>query len=218
MKQNYDKCLPRLLKDEGGYTNDPSDSGGATNYGITIADYKKYINKNGTSADVKAMSVDQAKAIYRSKYWDALGCDDLASGVDYTCFDYGVNSGLGRPRNALKKFKDKTGVALIDAINDERQAFLSGLAASRPKDQKFLKGWTARVARVRAYSKTLAADKTVPTGTGTAAAAAAGGGLIYIYWHLFLNHWVLYTLAIAAVGLTIDVAIELYRKNKNAVS
>lgn len=218
MKQNYDKCLPRLLKDEGGYTNDPSDSGGATNYGITIADYKKYINKNGTSTDVKNMSVDQAKAIYRSKYWDALGCDDLPSGVDYSCFDYGVNSGLGRPRNALKKAKGKTGLALIDAINDERQSFLTNLANARPKDQRFIAGWTARVSRVRAYSKVLANDKTVPTGSATVAAGAVGGGFVALYWHAFLNHWVLYTLAIAAVGLTIDVAIELYRKNKNAVS
>ena len=44
MKSNYNDCLTRLLKDEGGYTNNPNDSGGPTNYGITLADYRKYIN------------------------------------------------------------------------------------------------------------------------------------------------------------------------------
>src|SRR6266852_2743100 len=153
MKSNFNDCLTRVLKDEGGYSNDPSDSGGATNFGITIADYRKYINSSGTSLDVKNMIVDQAKIIYKSKYWDALGCDSLPSGVDYTCFDYGVNSGLGRPRKALQKFKSLTGTKLIDAINDERTAFLQAIGVG--KNAKFLKGWLARVSRVRNYSKSL---------------------------------------------------------------
>ena len=45
MKQNFNDCLNRLLKDEGGYTNDPNDNGGPTNFGITIADYRKYIDR-----------------------------------------------------------------------------------------------------------------------------------------------------------------------------
>src|SRR5882757_4915173 len=153
MQSNFNVSLTRLLKDEGGYTNDPRDPGGATNFGITIIDYRKYIDKNGTPDDVKHMTVDQAKVIYKTKYWDALDGDNLPSGVDYTCFDYGVNSGLGRPRKALQKFKDLKGIELIDAINNERTAFLEALAARRTKDQKFLAGWLARVSRVRAYSK-----------------------------------------------------------------
>jgi lysozyme family protein len=161
MKTNFNDCLTRLLKDEGGYSNDPSDSGGATNFGITIADYRKYINSSGTALDVRRMTVDEAKSIYKTKYWDALGCDQLPSGVDYTAFDYGVNSGLGRPRKALQKFKSLTGTKLIDAINDERIAFLQSISAG--KNAKFLKGWLARVSRVRNYSKTLAANTPVPS-------------------------------------------------------
>src|SRR6185312_9585820 len=145
MKNNYDDCLTRLLKDEGGYTNDKSDSGGPTNFGITLSDYRKYINSRGTAEDVRRMSVDQAKAIYRSKYWDALNCDNLPSGVDYTCFDYGVNSGLGRPRKALQRFKSLSGSNLINAINDERTAFLKAIGVG--KNARFLKGWLNRVSR-----------------------------------------------------------------------
>src|SRR5258708_4885220 len=127
MKNNFNDCLNRVLKDEGGYSNHPADPGGTTNYGITLRDYRDNINPRGTANDVKNMRLADAKQIYRTKYWNALGCDNLASGVDYTCFDYGVNSGLGRPRKALQRFKSLSGIPLIDAINNERTAFLRSL-------------------------------------------------------------------------------------------
>ena len=214
MKQNYNECLLRLLKDEGGYSNDPNDAGGPTNFGITLADYRKYIDSKGTADSVRTMKVEDAKAIYKSKYWDALGGDSLPSGVDYTCFDYGVNSGLGRPRKALDAFKSLSGTKLIDAINDERMTFLNGLVTRKPQNQKFLKGWTNRVTRVRAFSKTLAGQTQIPTGTGTAATAAIGGGLIATFWTDFTNHWVLYSIALAAIALVIDVSIHEYKNGK----
>ncbi len=88
----YDEALRRLLVHEGGYTNHPSDRG-ATNFGITIYDYRKYVKPNATAADVRTMKLDEAKAIYRAKYWNAQRCDGLPAGVDYSVFDYGVNSG-----------------------------------------------------------------------------------------------------------------------------
>lgn len=183
MKSNYQDCLMRLLKDEGGYTNDPNDSGGPTNFGITLTDYRKYLNKAGTAADVKGMSINDAKAIYKTKYWDALDGDNLSPGVDYTCFDYGVNSGLGRPRKALQRFKSKVGTELIDAINDERVAFLKQLEIDRPKDKAFDKGWMRRVASVRAYSKILAAKKDNTTGPVSGATTVAVGVSLSQYFH-----------------------------------
>lgn len=188
MKNNFNDCLTRLLKDEGGYSNDPNDSGGATNYGITIADYRKYINKNGTSLDVRNMKIDDAKKIYKTKYWDALDCDNLPNGVDYSCFDYGVNSGLGRPKKDLVKFKDLTGDALIDAINDERMAFLRTIGVGH--NAGFLRGWTNRVARVRSYSKVLARGKdnvSPPVIAGTASISTYAIFSQYIHTHPYLS-------------------------------
>lgn len=205
MKNNFNACLNRLLKDEGSYTNDPSDSGGPTNFGITITDYHKYINSKGTAEDVRHMSVDQAKAIYRQKYWDGLGCDGLSSGVDYTCFDYGVNSGLGRPRKALQQFKSLTGTKLIDAINDERTVFLKTISGG--KNAKFLNGWLARVSRVRAYSKKLAHDnKSGPAGTtiGILASLAA-------FWH---SHEYLILGGGVAAAVALGLAIHFYKNRK----
>ncbi len=49
-KWTYDESLRRLLADEGGYRNHPSDPGGPTNFGITIIDYRKYVKPNATAA------------------------------------------------------------------------------------------------------------------------------------------------------------------------
>jgi lysozyme family protein len=173
MQNNYQACLTKVLQSEGGYTNDAADPGGPTNYGITIIDYRKYLNPNGTATDVKNMKLSDAEAIYKSKYWDAMSCDQLPSGVDYTVFDYGVNSGISRSAKILQQFvgvtvdgqigpdtiaatNDTDAVELINAICDERLAFLQSLHTW----STFGKGWSARVAGVRAASIQMAG--TVP--------------------------------------------------------
>lgn len=199
MKSNYNDSLERVLKDEGGYSNDPGDNGGPTKYGITIADVRLYVKKNATAADVKALTLDQAKTIYKSKYWDAIGGDSLPSGVDYTCFDYGVNSGLGRPRKALQQFKSLAGTKLINAINDERQHFLNAIGTGH--NAKFLKGWTSRVSRVRSHSLELAQQKPV------AGPVVATAGIGFAAWAS--QFWHSHELLILGVGIAAAVVIGL---------
>ena len=207
MKSNFNDCLNRLLKDEGGYTNDPRDPGGATNFGITLTDYRKYIDSQGTAESVKHMSVDDAKRIYKSKYWDALDCDNLPNGVDYTCFDYGVNSGLGRPRKALQQFKSLQGTKLIDAINDERMAFLRSLKTFFT----FGKGWTRRVDGVRAYSKKLASgNNTAGPVAGTATVGA--GAAISQYFH---NHEAAILIGAVIAAIAVGTALHIYINRKS---
>src|SRR5687768_4378075 len=105
MKENRQKAIETTLKWEGGYVNHPQDPGGATNYGITIADVRKYVKKDATPEDVRSLTKAQAIEIYTSKYWKTnyYDCDTLDSGVDLAVFDFGVNSGPSR----AKKFLDK---------------------------------------------------------------------------------------------------------------
>jgi lysozyme family protein len=189
----YDEALRRLLVHEGGYTNHPSDPGGPTNFGITIADYRKYVKPDATAADVRAMKLDEAKAIYRAKYWAAQRCDNLPAGVDDSIFDYGVNSGIGRSGKVLRRvvgLPDNTSVvtdevlnavarrdakAIIIAINDERLRFLKGLKTW----PVFGAGWSRRVAEVKAFSLHLAehpiaAQAPTPRPVPTASAPAKG--------------------------------------------
>lgn len=170
MKASYDECLKRVLQHEGGYSNDPGDPGGPTNWGITIEDARMYWRANATASDVRAMPLSVAKDIYKSKYWDKQRCDDLPAGVDDTVFDYGVNSGVGRSARILQEavgvrpdgvIGEQTVAAALAAdpvktiqyINDERLRFLKGLKTWR----LFGVGWGRRVAEVKSFSLQLAA-------------------------------------------------------------
>ena len=173
MKSTYDVCLPLLLAHEGGYSNHPSDPGGPTNFGITIFDYRKYVKPGATAADVRAMTVDEAKRIYRTRYWDAQRCDELPAGLDYAVFDYGVNSGVGRSVKVLSRllgFPDRPGAitdsvvvaaraadatTLVTRICDERLRFLQSLRTW----PVFGTGWGRRVADVKATASVMAAKQ-----------------------------------------------------------
>lgn len=178
MKANYPPCETRVLAHEGGYTNDPRDPGGPTNFGITIYDYRKYAKPGATAADVQRMSLAEAQRIYKAKYWDALRCDELPAGVDDTVFDYGVNSGIGRAGKVLRRvlglsdadwrvtdavlaaLKLRDPAKVVVAINDERLAFLKSLRTWRA----FGVGWSRRVAEVKAFSLELARAAVVAPG------------------------------------------------------
>ena len=188
----YDEALRRLLVHEGGYTNHPSDPGGPTNFGITIHDYRKYVKPNATAAGVRAMKLDEAEAIYRTKYWNAQRCDALPAGVDYSVFDYGVNSGIGRSGKVLRRvvgLPDTTHVvtdevlravarrdpkALVIAINDERLAFLKRLKTW----PVFGRGWCTRIAGVRAASLRIAGDSVPAPTIVTSDAPVPGKGAV----------------------------------------
>jgi lysozyme family protein len=240
----YDEALRRLLVHEGGYTNHPSDPGGPTKHGITIHDYRRFIDPGGTAADVRAMTVDQAKAIYRARYWDALRCDDLPAGVDYAVFDYGVNSGIGRAGRVLRRLlglPDREHVvttaviaavarrdpaALVAAICDERLAFLRRLKTW----PVFGRGWGRRVAEVRATALRMASGRSDPPRRGIAGAAAAGGmvaagaaagaGAGAGGWLADAPPWGLVGLAVALVlvAVVIGVALRRWRRGRVAVA
>lgn len=175
-RESYDEALRRLLAHEGGYSSHPSDPGGPTKFGITIADYRRYVRPRATATDVRAMRLDEAKAIYRTNYWDALRCDALPAGLDYGVFDYGVNSGVGRASKVLRRllgFSDHGGIDdavlaairkrkvrdLITRLCDERMAFLKRLRTW----PVFGTGWSRRVAEVRSAALAMAARTTKDT-------------------------------------------------------
>jgi lysozyme family protein len=167
---SYDEALRRLLAHEGGYSNHPSDPGGPTKFGITIHDYRKYVNARAGAAEVKAMRLAEAQAIYRAKYWNAMRGDELPAGVDYCVFDYAVNSGTGRAPKVvqrvlglpasgrmdeatLQRAAAADPARLIGAICDERLRFLRGLKTW----PVFGAGWGRRVREVRAAALAMCA-------------------------------------------------------------
>lgn len=149
---NYDLCLAQVLKYEGGYTNHPSDPGGATNWGITIHDARRYWKSDATAEDVRKMPLSVAKQIYRARYWNVVDGDNLHDGVDLAVFDYGVNSGPGRALPDFKPYRSLPPVEAIKALCARRLRFLKALRTW----PVFGGGWGSRVASVEAIGVKMA--------------------------------------------------------------
>jgi hypothetical protein len=96
MKENFEQSLQYVLVHEGGFADHPSDPGGATMKGVTLATFRRHFGANKSVNDLKNITQAQLEQIYRSGYWDKCRCDQLPSGVDYAVFDGAVNSGPGR--------------------------------------------------------------------------------------------------------------------------
>lgn len=162
MKSNWDRCFDMVIAHEGGYIDHPSDPGGATNLGCTKAVWEQYVGHEVAKDDIKALTKEDVKPLYKKRYWDAIHGDALPSGLDYCIFDCAINSGTGRAakfiqqivgvpadgaigNNTISAISQINPVTLINEFSDKRQAFLEGLQTF----STFGKGWTRRVQEVR---------------------------------------------------------------------
>jgi len=169
----FDACMPFIFKAEGGYSDNPADPGGPTNYGITLATLRAYEGDPNLTADaVKKLSPEKAKEIYRTAYWNRMQCGELPPGLDLEVFDFGVNSG---PAESVKTLQRIVGVTqdgsigpitlapvgqfnvddLISRFAQARLAFYQSL--NMPE---FEQGWATRVAQIQtAATKMLEASQ-----------------------------------------------------------
>lgn len=165
-KGNLAACLDVTLKHEGGYSDHPRDPGGATNMGITHAVLAAFRGLKAVSkAEVKALTLGEAKRIYDDRYWTPICAEALPYGLDLTTFDASVNSGIGRGPKWLQsalgvKADGKVGSetvkaarlcdvkATIQKANAARLSFMKSLKIW----ETFKRGWSARVADVEAKS------------------------------------------------------------------
>lgn len=236
--------MPHLLAHEGGYVNHPRDPGGHTKYGITLATYRRWVNPMAGPEDIKRLTPEGAKPIYRERYWSAVRCDELPAGVDYAVFDYGVNSGVGRAGKVLRRvcgLKDdatwpdtlsavrrRDAKALVAAIQDERLRFLRSLKTW----DAFGAGWERRVREVRAVALSMAASpqaapvpspapgkgEVAPAPTG---AVVKGGGVVTttatgsgLAWGWLQSPEVVAALVIGGIVVTLVAVVLLHRLRK----
>jgi lysozyme family protein len=92
---NFDASLAFVLQQEGGWSDDARDPGGATQKGITFRIFQNWFPRTTTN-DLRNICDDDVARIYRGDYWDVMGCDNLPSGIDLMVFDFGVNAGPAR--------------------------------------------------------------------------------------------------------------------------
>jgi len=169
MKDNFDDVVNFTLGLEGGEVDDKTDKGGHTKYGISQTAYP--------DVDIASLTIDEAKAIYKRDYWDKCKCDELPSGIDFLVFDFSVNSGTGTAIKTLQKVlnkyvanivpdgfighmtidaADKCGKAIIKDLLNERRIFYDKLVTLHPEQEKFHKGWMARVDKLQEEVKAFA--------------------------------------------------------------
>jgi lysozyme family protein len=148
---NFDIAFERLIGHEGGYVDHPSDPGGETKYGISKRSYP--------GEDIKNMTLERAKLIYRRDFWGPAGCDAVPSGIKFDLFDTAVNSGVRTAVRLLQRAVGETpdGILgprtlaavqsmeparLIARFNGHRLDFMNDL----PTWPAFGRGWAQRIA------------------------------------------------------------------------
>lgn len=166
---NFEKAFERLIGHEGGYSTDQNDPGNWTGGKVGIGVFKG--TKYGIAAntypnlDIKKLTIDQAKSIYKKDWWDKLGADQLHPAIVYQLWDFAVNAGKSR---AVKELQQAIGVTDDGIIGPKTIAAVKAkdvndilllLASERLKFYTSLstwgtygKGWTNRVAENLKYA------------------------------------------------------------------
>lgn len=97
------KLLPSVFKAEGGYSDDPTDTGNfiggdtssalvGTNHGISADVLSEYLKRPATAEDMKSLTKDKAKEIYEKVFYTDMGIDKLPKDVQEIVFHGVVNS------------------------------------------------------------------------------------------------------------------------------
>lgn len=158
-----DQIIDGLIEREGGYVHDPVDRGGPTHYGITQRTLRAWRGQVVTPADVRRLTRDEARAIYRRRYVDAPGFATLPDPLRAQVIDNAVLSGT---RQAVKDLQRaiggvtvdgrlgpqtraafaRRGVAVVHAqLIQVRAARIGRIVQRRPEQARFLRGWLARI-------------------------------------------------------------------------
>lgn len=148
--------IDRLISREGGarITQDSSDTGGTTKYGISSKSYP--------DVDIAKLQYDGARAIYYRDYLMATNIYLLPELVQELALDFAVHSG---PRKAITSLQRLVGVAedgllgpltidaakalkvgdLCRAYTIDRVGYLCRQVQTNPSKLKYLTGWITRV-------------------------------------------------------------------------
>lgn len=92
---DFDKTFDHVVGIEGGYVNDPKDPGGETKFGISRRAYP--------AEDIRNLTLDRARFLYRRDYWDAVKGDALPYPLNLFVFDTAVNQGVDPAIRLLQK-------------------------------------------------------------------------------------------------------------------
>ena len=147
----FEIAIGPVLENEGGYVNNPNDPGGETKYGISKRQYP--------GLDIKNLSLEDAKGIYRKDYWQFDEIEDQT--IADKLLDMAVNMGVGTAVRLLQSalnlpadgvFGPKTKVAVNGNPPEKTLQLLRfyavvhylDLISKNAKLAKFKRGWLIR--------------------------------------------------------------------------
>lgn len=169
---NFSTISPIILRHEGGYANRASDKGGPTNHGIAWKTWKKYSKEDlgvePTLENLKKITPEQAEIIYKKRYWDPSGFNDIKDPkLALMSYDWSITSG-GAGKQIQKLLNSQYGqnlkvdgvigpdtISAMNSVEDSgkltnsiaeiRKQYYTNLTISDPKNLPNLNGWINRV-------------------------------------------------------------------------
>ena len=172
--KTVEQMIDDILRREGGFSDNPADRGGPTNFGITQKTLSRVLGRAATRAEVKNLNPEMARDIYRRDYFLGPGIDGLPAEIQPFVFDCAVNHG---PRRAIRfvqnvcndagisdgaldvdgvmgpqtrataaEAQQRMGKVFLEALIEERRNFYHQIVANDPSQERFLDGWMNRVA------------------------------------------------------------------------
>ena len=152
--KSFDEIIEIVLEHEGGYVNDPDDSGGETNFGIA--------KRSHPDVDIKNLTKEGAKEIYKSVYWDKNKVEKVPEQLRHIYFDMCVNMGRKRAGRIVQRAANNKGHNLVvdgvlgpvtlgkinnvelERVRAFRIKYYADLVTRKPNQEKFYFGWFRR--------------------------------------------------------------------------
>lgn len=164
---DFEKAIDKVLKLEGGYVDNPNDTGGATKYGISLR-FLQQIQPSATKSIIQNLSLSDATQIYRHHFWDKCQLSHIKDQhIANKLFDLVVNmghaSGIKLVQKALNELRTERlaedgimGARTLGAINEADPITLlahlklaaikryAAIVQANRKQDVFLLGWLNR--------------------------------------------------------------------------
>jgi lysozyme family protein len=171
----FENAIPTILKNEGGYANDPKDAGGETNFGIS--------KRSFPNVDIKNLTQEKAIAIYRSSFWskhpqlEKLDSQEVATKTFDLMVNMGARRGIRILQHSINDVNAMSVVAtdgclgpltveraneldseqLLQAMRTNAARFYCDIVNRKPDQERFLRTWL-----LRAYDRPFAKKEPVP--------------------------------------------------------
>lgn len=140
-KADFASSLETVFQEEGeGFVADDNGAG-RSQLGITERSHPQ------AWADGR-ITREEAAAIYKRDYWDAIGADGLPAGLAQMAFDTAVNMGAGAARRMLAQAGGDVG-----RFADLRRQRYREIAENDPGSRRYLSAWLSRTDRLEAAAQ-----------------------------------------------------------------